>query len=110
MIPEVLESVCVGQVVGDDVRVALFVVMQPGQVLTDAIVTKIKTQIRQGASPRHVPAVIQAMPDIPKTRSGKIAEIPVRKAIHGEPIGNTEALSNPETLTLFYRCLDTHSG
>ncbi|MDP4745611.1 MAG: hypothetical protein NWS22_12320, partial [Porticoccaceae bacterium] len=55
-------------------------------------------------------AVIQAMPDIPKTRSGKIAEIPVRKAIHGEPIGNTEALANPETLALFYRCLDTHSG
>ena len=110
LIPEVLESVCVGQVVGDDVRVVLFVVMQPGQVLTDAIVTKIKTQIRRGASPRHVPAVIQAMPDIPKTRSGKIAEIPVRKAIHGEPIGNTEALANPETLALFYRCLDTHSG
>ena len=105
-IPQVLESVCVGQRVGDDVRVVLFVVMQEGQILSDDIVANIKRSIRMGASPRHVPAVIKAVADIPKTRSGKISEIPVRKAIHGEAVNNTEGLSNPESLELYYGILD----
>jgi acetoacetyl-CoA synthetase len=98
--------VCVGQRLGDDVRVVLFVVMQAGTELTDELIKQLKAQIRSGASPRHVPAVILAVSDIPKTRSGKIAEIPVRKAIHGETISNTEALANPEALDLFYGILD----
>jgi len=102
----ILESVCVGQRLGDDVRVVLFVVMQAGTELTDELIKQLKAQIRSGASPRHVPAVILAVSDIPKTRSGKIAEIPVRKAIHGETISNTEALANPEALDLFYGILD----
>ncbi len=102
----ILESVCVGQRVDDDVRVVLFVVMQDGVALTDELIKQLKAQIRSGASPRHVPAVILAVSDIPKTRSGKIAEIPVRKAIHGETISNTEALANPEALDLFYGILD----
>jgi acetoacetyl-CoA synthetase len=105
-IPEVLESVCVGQRVGDDVKVVLFVVMQTGQALTDEVIVNIKRSIRMGASPRHVPAVIKAVADIPKTRSGKISEIPVRKAIHGEMVNNTEGLSNPESLALYFGILD----
>ncbi len=105
-IPEVLESVCVGQRVGDDVRVVLFVVMQAGQTLTEEVIANIKRSIRMGASPRHVPAVIKAVADIPKTRSGKISEIPVRKAIHGEMVNNTEGLSNPESLALYFGILD----
>ena len=105
-IPEVLESVCVGQRMGDDVRVVLFVVMQEGQILSEDIIANIKRSIRMGASPRHVPAVIKAVADIPKTRSGKISEIPVRKAIHGEAVNNTEGLSNPESLELYYGILD----
>ena len=106
-IPQVLESVCVGQRVGDDVRVVLFVVMKPDQVLSDEVIASIKRSIRTGASPRHVPAVIKAVADIPKTRSGKISEIPVRKAIHGETVNNTEGLSNPESLAFYYGILDS---
>ncbi|MGB0189281.1 MAG: acetoacetate--CoA ligase, partial [Aequoribacter sp.] len=77
-----------------------------GQALTDEVIVNIKRSIRTGASPRHVPAVIKAVADIPKTRSGKISEIPVRKAIHGETVNNTEGLSNPESLALYFGILD----
>ena len=101
-IPQVRESIAIGQQWDDDVRVVLFVVMQDGEVLSDEIVKAIKTQIREGASPRHVPAKIVAVPDIPRTKSGKITEIAVRDIVHGKEVGNKEALANPEALD-YYR-------
>lgn len=104
-IEAVKESICVGQDWDGDVRVILFVVLQKGWDLDDNLVKEIKTQIRNGASPRHVPAKVIAVTDIPRTRSGKITEIAVRDVIMGRPIKNVEALSNPEALEL-YKDLD----
>jgi acetoacetyl-CoA synthetase len=95
------ESICVGQDWDGDVRVVLFVVMQPGQVLDGALRQRIRSTIREHASPRHVPAVILEVPDIPRTRSGKIVELAVRELIHGRPVRNTSALANPEALEHF---------
>ena len=100
---EVLDAVAVGQRTPDgaDERVVLFVVLKPGAELTDELRERIRRRIRAGASPRHVPAVIAAVPDVPRTRSGKVSEIAVRKAIHGEEVKNTGALANPEALEHF---------
>jgi acetoacetyl-CoA synthetase len=104
--PQVLESVAVGQEVpggsGEaDVRIVLFVRMREGAVLDDALEAAIRRQIREHASPHHVPRVILAVPDIPRTISGKISEIAVREVIHGRPVKNTDALANPEALEAF---------
>ena len=101
-IPQVKESIAIGQNWDGDVRVVLFVVMQPGEILTPEITDAIKKQIRVGASPRHVPAKIIAVPDIPRTKSGKITEIAVRDIVHGREVKNIEALANPEALN-YYR-------
>jgi acetoacetyl-CoA synthetase len=98
---EVLESLAVGQSWQNDVRVVLFVRLRDGLELDDALITKIKTQIRSNASPRHVPAKIVKVADIPRTKNNKIAEIPVRNIIHGEEVKNREALANPEALDLY---------
>jgi acetoacetyl-CoA synthetase len=95
------ESVCVGQDFEGDVRVILFVVLKEGKALDEALLKKIKTQIRTGASPRHVPAKILAVTDIPRTKSGKITELAVRDVIMGRKIKNLEALANPEALELY---------
>lgn len=97
-LPEILESVAVGQKFGDDERVILAVILKAGQTLTDELQAKIKQQIKQGASPRHVPAKIIAVTDIPKTKNGKISEIAVRDTINGIPVANTEALANAQAL------------
>ncbi|KAA3642563.1 MAG: acetoacetate--CoA ligase [Proteobacteria bacterium] len=99
--PEILESIVVGQQWGDDTRVILFVVMQAGYQLNDELIKQIKTTIRQNTTPRHVPAKIIAVSDIPKTISGKIVELAVRDVIHGQEVANTDALANPEALNLF---------
>ncbi|OJU06328.1 MAG: acetoacetate--CoA ligase [Rhizobium sp. 63-7] len=98
---EVAEALCIGQDWDDDVRVVLFVRLAPGVTLTDDLVKAIKTRIRTGASPRHVPAKIVAVADIPRTKSGKIVELAVREVVHGRPVKNKEALANPEALHLF---------
>ncbi|TCU18920.1 acetoacetate--CoA ligase [Rhizobium sullae] len=98
---EVAEALCIGQDWEDDVRVVLFVRLAPGAALTDELVKAIKSRIRTGASPRHVPAKIIAVPDIPRTKSGKIVELAVREVVHGRPVKNKEALANPEALDLF---------
>ena len=103
-IPAVLESVCIGQEWDDDVRVVLFVVLRPGLVLDDALRDQIRATIRANTTPRHVPARIVQVADIPRTRSGKIAELTVRQVVHEQPVKNTEALANPEALD-FYRDL-----
>jgi len=100
-LPEVLESLAVGQEWGDDIRIVLFVRMQPGEQLTDEIVDRIRRTIRENATPRHVPAKVLAVPDLPRTRSGKITEIAVREVVHGRPVKNTEALANPDALEAF---------
>jgi acetoacetyl-CoA synthetase len=100
-IPGIRESIAVGQDWEGDVRVVLFVVMKDGAVLDEALAARIKKFIRDGASPRHVPAKVIAVADIPRTKSGKITELAVREVIHGRPVKNIEALANPEALKLY---------
>ena len=96
------EAICIGQSWDDDVRVVLFVKMVEGAELDDDLVKRIKTAIRTGASPRHVPAKIVAVEDIPRTKSGKIVELAVREVVEGRDVKNIEALANPGALD-FYR-------
>lgn len=98
---EVIESIAIGQQWEDDVRVVLFVVLRPGLELTETLEDNIRDVIRTNASPRHVPAKILAVPDIPRTRSGKLVELAVRATVHGESINNTDAIANPESLDYF---------
>ena len=100
-LPEIQESIVVGQDWDNDVRVVLFVVLKPGAKLDAALIDRIKKRIRDGTTPRHVPAKIVAVGDIPRTKSGKITELAVRDVIHGREIKNKEALANPEALELF---------
>ncbi|MCZ6590505.1 MAG: acetoacetate--CoA ligase [Alphaproteobacteria bacterium] len=100
-VEEVLESVVVGQKWQSDVRVVLFVRLQDGIELDDTLADKIRATIRAGASPRHVPRKIVAVADIPKTRTGKIAEIAVRDLVNGDPVSNREALANAGALDGF---------
>jgi len=98
---EVIESICVGQDHDGDVRVVLFVRLRDGVELNDDLRDRIRKTIRANATPRHVPAVILNVPDIPRTVSGKITELAVRDIIHGRPVKNTSALANPEALEHF---------
>jgi len=100
---EVTDAVCIGQQWQNDVRIVLFVVMRDGDRLTDELSGRIRQRIREHASPRHTPARILAVPDIPRTMSGKIAELAVRDVVHGRPVQNTAALANPEALAYFSR-------
>ncbi|PIE44134.1 MAG: acetoacetate--CoA ligase [Gammaproteobacteria bacterium] len=100
-IDTVLESVAVGQNWQNDVRVILFVKLRENTVLDDALITAIKDKIRSGATPRHVPAKIIQVADIPRTISGKIVELAIRNIIHGDPVKNRDALANPESLEYF---------
>lgn len=100
-IPTILDCVAVGQRWDDDERIVLFVVMAEGEALTQARQDEIRATIRAHASPFHVPRKIIAVPDIPRTRSGKITELAIKQTIHGEPIKNVEALANPEALRYF---------
>lgn len=100
-IPEVIEALAIGQDHDNDVRVVLFVRLRPGTALDETLVARIRKQIRDGASPRHVPAKILAVADIPRTKSGKITELAVRDVVHGREVKNKEALANPEALDLF---------
>ncbi|MEP1209110.1 MAG: acetoacetate--CoA ligase [Rhizobiaceae bacterium] len=98
---EVEEALCIGQQWDNDTRVVLFVRLAEGVVLDDDLTSAIKLKIRTGASPRHVPAVVIAVEDIPRTKSGKITELAVRDIVHGRTVKNREALANPEALELF---------
>ncbi len=100
-VPEVLEALAIGQDFDNDVRVVLFVRLKPGAALDEKLVAAIRKKIRDGASPRHVPAKIIAVGDIPRTKSGKITEIAVRDVVHGSEVKNREALANPEALELY---------
>ncbi|MDF3033971.1 MAG: acetoacetyl-CoA synthetase [Alphaproteobacteria bacterium] len=100
-IPEILESLAIGQKWHQDERVILFVQLKEGIFLSEGLINKIKAQIRQNTTPRHVPAKIIAVGDIPKTKNGKIAERAVRDLIHGEPMKSQDTLANPEALEQF---------
>jgi len=98
---EVVESIAIGQNWADDVRVVLFVVLREGVALDETLQSRIRKVIRDNTTPRHVPAKIIAVPEIPRTISGKIVEIAVRAVVHGQPVKNTDALANPHALEHF---------
>jgi acetoacetyl-CoA synthetase len=98
---EVAESIVVGQDWGEDTRVVLFVRLQPGATLDAELERRLREAIKTRASPRHVPAKIIAVADIPRTMNGKIVELAVREAIHGRSVGNRDALANPQALDEF---------
>jgi acetoacetyl-CoA synthetase len=105
-VSEVLEGVVIGQNWQDDVRVILFVVLREGLVLDEALINKVKRVIRENTTPRHVPAIILQVADVPRTKTGKLVELAVRSAVHGDPIKNVEALANPEALEQFRNRLE----
>lgn len=100
-IDEVLEGVVIGQQWDNDVRVVLFVKLREGVTLDDDLVKRIKAEIRANTTPRHVPAKVIQVADIPRTKSGKVTELAVRDIVHGRAVKNTEALANPQALDLF---------
>ncbi|MWV13574.1 acetoacetate--CoA ligase [Pseudomonas sp. R-28-1W-6] len=100
-VPQVLESIAIGQDWDGDVRVVLFVRLREGVTLTDELQAQIRQVIRANTTPRHVPAKIIAVTDIPRTISGKIVELAVRNVVHGKPVKNTDALANPQALELY---------
>ena len=100
-VEEVLESIAVGQEWEDDTRIVLFVQLRDGITLNDELIRKITHTIRSNTTPRHVPAKVLQVTDIPRTISGKIVELAVREVIHDRPVKNTDALANPDALDLF---------
>jgi acetoacetyl-CoA synthetase len=98
---EVLESLVIGQRWDNDVRVVLFVRLRDDIDLDEALIAKIRSAIRSNTTPRHVPAKVLQVADIPRTKSGKIVELAVRNVVHGEAVKNLEALANPEALEYF---------
>ena len=101
MLPEIEDSVVIGQNWKNDVRVILFVKLAGGYELSDEVAAKIRQTIRTNASPRHVPAKIIAVPDIPYTLNMKKVELAVRKTVQGLPVKNKDALQNPESLDFY---------
>ena len=95
------QSIAIGQKWQGDVRVVLFVRLAPGISLAEELAERIRGVIRANTTPRHVPARIVEVADIPRTKSGKLVELAVRSVVHGEPVNNLEALANPEALELF---------
>ena len=106
---EVVESLCIGQDWDNDVRVVLFVRLRDGIALDDSLRQRIRETIRRNTTPRHVPAKIVAVPEIPRTISGKIVELAVRNVVHGLPVKNTDALANPDALQHFRNLPDLAS-
>ena len=106
---EVLESLVIGQEWNKDVRVVLFVKLREGLALDDALAEKIKNRIRANTTPRHVPAKVLQVADIPRTKSGKIVELAVRNVVHGAPVKNAEALANPEALAYYANRVELQS-
>ena len=99
--PEIVDSVVVGQEWNEDMRIVLFVRLREGDVLDDPLRDRIQRRIREHASPHHVPKQILQVADIPRTVSGKVSELAVRDAIHGRPVKNADALANPQSLDQF---------
>jgi acetoacetyl-CoA synthetase len=100
-LPQIAEALAVGQDWNGDVRVVLFVRLSNGAILDEALKKEVRSTIRAYTTARHVPAKIIAVPDIPRTLSGKITELAVRNIIHGLPVKNVDALANPQSLEHF---------
>ncbi len=100
-IDEVVESIVIGQDWDDDVRVVLFLVLQPGLVLNDELLAMVRKTVREKCSPRHVPAKVIQIAEIPRTKSGKIVELAVRDVVHDRKVKNIHSLANPEALELY---------
>lgn len=100
-IDDVVESIVIGQQWQDDVRVVLFVLLREGVSLDDELCARIRKSIKDNTTPRHVPAKIIQVADIPRTISGKIVELAVRNVVHGKAVKNTDALANPEVLAQY---------
>ena len=98
---EIKEALAIGQSWDNDIRIILFVVLNDNHILTEKLIMKIKKQIKQNASPRHVPTKIFSIQEIPKTKNNKIVELAVKQTIEGSKITNLEALINPESLKQF---------
>ena len=98
---EIKESIAVGQSWDNDIRIVLFVIMNKNYKLDNKLIRRIKIQIRNSASPRHVPSKILSVKDIPRTKNGKIVELAVKNIIEGNEVKNKEALANPEILNEF---------
>ena len=98
---EVVESLVIGQDWDNDVRAVLFVRLREGLSLDEPSVKRVRERIRANTTPRHVPAKIVQVSDIPRTKSGKIVALAVRNVVHGRPVRNLDALANPEALELF---------
>ena len=97
----ITEGLVVGQDYNEDVRIILFITTKNDEKLDEEKIKTIKSRIRKNCSPKHVPSIIIKVPEIPRTKSGKIVELAVRKVIHGETINNKEAIANPEALKFF---------
>ncbi len=106
LLPQIAESLAIGQAWEGDTRIVLFVRLAPGHHLTEDLITEIRTQLRSHCSPRHVPARIVAVADLPRTRSGKLAELAVADVVHGRRVRNSGALANPEVLADFENLAD----
>ena len=100
-VDEVLESIVIGQTWENDIRIVLFVKLKEGINLQETLIDTIKETIKYNCTVRHVPSKILQVNDIPRTKSGKIVEIPVRDIVHGKEVRNMEALANPEALDFF---------
>ena len=107
---EVVEAICIGQEWDDDTRVVLFVVLRDSETLDDDLTQRIRQRVRQNCSPRHMPAKVIAVTDIPRTKSGKITELAVRDIVHGRDVKNKEALANPEALELYRDLAELKNG
>jgi acetoacetyl-CoA synthetase len=100
-INEIADAVVVGQNFENDVRVVLFVTLAEGHALDDVLIKRIRSNIRTNASPRHMPAKIVEVPEVPRTKSGKIAELAVRDVVNAQPVRNLSGLANPQALDHF---------
>ena len=101
-IPEIIESIAVSQEKDNNSQIILFVVLKKNKLLTEELIKKIKKLLRDECSPRHVPAKIIAVPEIPKTLNGKIVEVAVKNIINGHPVKNISVIANPESLKYYY--------
>ena len=109
-LPEVMESLAIGQEWESDIRVVLFVRLREGVTLDAELIQRIKSTIRNNTTPRHVPAKVIAVPDMPRTISGKLTELAVRNVVHGLPVKNTDALANPQALAHFANLAELQTG
>lgn len=109
-VPEVIESLAVGERADGDEHILLFVVLRAGLGLDDALRARIRLTVRQTLTPRHVPAKILQVSDLPRTRNGKLAELAVRAILHGEPVPNRAALANPDALEQMRRSFESGDG